>query len=357
MKIEQDIKLDFDDVLIKPKRSTLRSRNDVDLEREYKFLHSNLIWKGVPIMASNMDTVGTYEMANELIKYKLITVFHKFYNVTDYSWFKFNKSYMIPSIGANEKDFEKFCKIYDVVKPDFVCLDVANGYSQYLIDYVRKIRESYDKITLIVGNVVSGNMTEELIMNGADIIKVGLGNGRACSTRIKTGVGCPQLSAVIECADAAHGLNAHIISDGGCKTPGDVAKAFGAGADFVMLGGMLAGHNESGGELITEKILTNKVINGIQEIEEHKYKIFYGMSSDTSQKKYYGQINNYRTSEGRTVKIPYKGKVENTLLDILGGIRSTCTYVGANKLKNLSKCCTFIRVNRQYNNLYERFDV
>ena len=215
---------------------------------------------------------------------------------------------------------------------------MANGYSEHFVEFVKDVRKRFPQHTIMAGNVVTGEMVEELILSGADIIKVGIGPGSVCTTRKKTGVGYPQLSAVMECADAAHGLKGHIISDGGCSCPGDVAKAFGAGADFVMLGGMLAGHSESGGELI--------------ERDGKKYKLFYGMSSEMAMKKYSGGVAEYRASEGKIVEVPFKGDVEHTIRDILGGIRSTCTYVGAAKLKELSRRTTFIRVTQQVNPIF-----
>ncbi|MEM6699210.1 MAG: GMP reductase, partial [Bacteroidota bacterium] len=220
----------------------------------------------------------------------------------------------------------------------FICIDVANGYSEHFVDFVKKTRETHPEKIIIAGNVVTGEMVEELLLAGADIIKVGIGPGSVCTTRVKTGVGYPQLSAIIECADAAHGLGGQIISDGGCTIPGDVAKAFGGGADFVMLGGMFAGHDESGGQLV--------------EREGKQYKLFYGMSSQTAMNKYAGGVANYRASEGKTVEVPYRGAVEATILDILGGVRSSCTYVGAKKLKELTKRTTFIRVQEQHNRIF-----
>lgn len=360
MRIEDDVKLDFSDVLIRPKRSTLRSRKDVDLERIYTFKHSGYNWRGIPIMAANMDTTGTIEMSGVLSRYHMITVLHKFY---DFDTFK-EGHYVFPhltsvSIGAKEEDLERLTKILSLTPGlNFVTIDVANGYGEYFVDFISEVRDRFPKQTIIAGNVVTGEMTEQLILSGADIVKVGIGPGSACTTRLKTGVGYPQLSAVIECADAAHGLSAHVISDGGCRTPGDVAKAFGAGADFVMLGGMLAGHDESAGEIISEWHRGNIVVKDIDGShlgyldEEKKFKMFYGMSSDTAQEKYYGEQRNYRASEGRTVKVPYKGPVENTLQEILGGLRSTCTYVGAPTLKQLSKCTTFIRVHNTHNTVF-----
>ena len=339
MKIEQDIKLDFSDVLIRPKRSTLESRSDIILDREFKFPHSKQKWKGIPIIASNMDTVGTVDMYKSLNRYNILTCLHKFLDVTKYP--ENTKNNYIISLGIGDNEYNKLRFLYDKSpeKCNIICIDIANGYIKNLVDFCIKVRKLIPTCILIAGNVVSREMVEELILNGkVDIVKVGIGSGSVCTTRLQTGVGMPQLSAIIECADAAHGCNGHIISDGGVTCPGDAGKAFGAGADFVMLGSILAGHEESGGELIEEE--------GI------KYKIFYGMSSDTAMKKYYGEVSEYRSSEGKTVKLKYKGKVENTINDLLGGIRSTCTYVNAKKLKDLSKCTTFIRVNNQVNNIY-----
>ena len=360
MIIEEDIKLDFKDVLIRPKRSTLSSRKDVDLKRTYKFKHSGWEWTGIPIMAANMDGVGTFQMARELFHHRMFTCLVKSYSVTDYDALvdKIGGNYFAVSTGTGDADFKKLCDSLDR-NPEmhFICIDVANGYSEHFGDFVAKIRERYPKHTIIAGNVVTADMTQELILRGADIVKVGIGPGSVCTTRVQTGVGYPQLSAIIECADAAHGLGAHIIADGGCTCPGDVAKAFGAGADFVMLGGMLAGHDEGGGEVITRYFNEKNEQFLVREHYEpcafkKEFIQFYGMSSDTAMGKHHGGVAEYRSSEGRTVEVPYRGPVKNTVLDLLGGLRSTCTYVGAPTLKQLSKCTTFIRVNRQINDTF-----
>ena len=357
MRIEDDIKIDFKDVLIRPKRSTLASRKEVDLNRTYKFKHSEYEWTGVPIMASNMDGVGTFRMARALYQHHMFTCLIKSYNITDYDALVDNigGNYFAVSTGTSEKDLNKLVAILDR-NPGihFVCIDIANGYSEHFGEFISEVRKLYPKHTIIAGNVVTADMTQELILRGADIVKVGIGPGSVCTTRIQTGVGYPQLSAIIECADAAHGLGAHIIADGGCVCPGDVAKAFGAGADFVMLGGMLAGHDEGDGEIIHKSFLSNELDNstGEQFVKTVDYVKFYGMSSDTAMDKHHGGVAEYRSSEGRTVEVKYKGPVKDTVLDLLGGIRSTCTYVGANSLKNLSKCTTFIRVNRQINDVF-----
>lgn len=344
MRIESDIKLGFKDVMIRPKRSTLKSRSQVTLQRQFKFLHSNHNWKGIPIMAANMDTVGTFEMAKALASKKLFTAIHKHYSITDWNVFSSSapegiENHIAISTGTGEGDSEKLASIFDF-NPHFkfICIDVANGYSEHFVNFVKRTRTQYPDKVIIAGNVVTGEMVEELLLAGADIIKVGIGPGSVCTTRVKTGVGYPQLSAIIECADAAHGLGGQIISDGGCANPGDVAKAFGAGADFVMLGGMFAGHDESGGEIVER--------NGIP------YKTFYGMSSETAMEKHIGGVAEYRASEGKIVEVPYRGEVEYTIQDILGGIRSTCTYVGAQRLKELTKRTTFIRVAEQENRVY-----
>ncbi len=344
MRIETGLKLGFKDVMIRPKRSTLSSRAQVTLDRNFTFLHSKYKWNGVPIMAANMDTVGTFEMAKELGKNKIFTAIHKHYSLKQ--WKEFMESisddltdFFAVSTGTGTPDSKKLATIinnHPQIK--FICIDVANGYSEHFVNFVKQTRKQYPDKVIMAGNVVTGEMVEELLLAGADIIKVGIGPGSVCTTRVKTGVGYPQLSAIIECADAAHGLGGQIVSDGGCKVPGDIAKAFGGGADFVMLGGMLAGHTESGGKTI--------------EINGKKHKQFYGMSSETAMNKHVGGVANYRASEGKTVEIPYRGAVENTVQDILGSLRSTCTYVGANRLKELTKRTTFIRVQEQHNEVF-----
>jgi len=342
VRIEEELKLDYSDVLFRPKRSTLSSRKDVDLNRTYKFKYSRNEWSGIPIMAANMDGVGELGIADALSANEMITCLTKQHDVKKLSKYKnLKKNYknIALSIGIKKEDFDNLDKIlkeYSFFK--FICIDVANGYSEHFSSFLKKVRDKYPTKTLIAGNVVTADMTQELILSGADIVKVGIGPGSVCTTRIQTGVGYPQLSAVIECADAAHGLGAHIIADGGCTCPGDVAKAFGGGADFVMLGGMFAGHDEGSGKVVKS--------NGSKYIE------FYGSSSDTANKKHYGGLSSYRSSEGRTVRVEYRGKIKDTILNILGGLRSSCTYVGAPSLKQLSKCTTFVRVTKQFNDTF-----
>tara|TARA_E500000178_G_scaffold340707_1_gene383760 strand:- start:535 stop:1713 length:1179 start_codon:yes stop_codon:yes gene_type:complete len=386
MRIEEDMKLDYKDVLIRPKRSTLGSRKEVDLERGYtwrnwapedmtmeKIRPQRDCWRGIPIMASNMDGVGTFEMADQLATAEIFTCLVKTYSVNELVNYFDNEmlertNYVAMSIGITERDHQKFRDVYEQTgsKLKYICIDVANGYSNRFRDFVADFRRLYPNIVIIAGNVVTGEMTEELILSGADIVKVGIGPGSVCTTRIQTGVGYPQLSAVIECADAAHGLGGHVIADGGCTTPGDVAKAFAAGADFVMLGGMLAGHTEGGGEVITKYYKTGEWVRNEQSldgqtqsitwedgIERKKFVSFYGMSSEAANDKHFGGLKEYRSSEGREVLVPYRGAVGRTIQDILGGLRSTCTYAGAIRLKHLSRCTTFVRCTQTHNQIYE----
>jgi GMP reductase len=380
LRIEQDVKLDYKDVLIRPKRSTLSSRKQVQLERRFTFCNykpyvaTDVLpdgypagpsvedhYLGVPIMASNMDGVGTFAMADKLAEGDIFTCLVKTYSVNELiqyfsSGMTERTENVAMSIGTSELDFDKLFAVRSTIGDQlkYVCMDIANGYSDHFAQHVRKVRESFPNIVIIAGNVVTGEMTEELILAGADVIKVGIGPGSVCTTRIQTGVGYPQLSAVIECADAAHGLGGHIIADGGCTCPGDVAKAFAAGADFVMLGGMLAGHDEGGGDVITKRYWSNEILDdtGLQNVDKKQFVQFYGMSSDAANTKHFGGLKDYRSSEGREVLVPYRGEVARTIQDLLGGIRSTCTYAGALKLKQLSKCTTFVRCTQQFNAVY-----
>ena len=347
MRIEQDIKLDYKDVLFKPKRSKLESRRDVDLSRTFKFHNSGNEWTGVPIMSSNMDGVGTFAMAKVLQDHKMITVMRKHYSVED--WTKNAKGvkmkYLSVCTGTGviwDPDAKDFATMQAVLAmyPDikFITVDVANAYHENYADFIARLRDQYPDKTIIAGNVISAEMTEELIIKGADIVKCGIGPGSVCTTRLMTGVGVPQLSGIIECADAANGIGGHIIADGGCVYPGDVAKAFGAGAHFVMLGGMLAGHDESEGEIVDGKVQ------------------FYGMSSDAAMSKHGSRKDGYRGAEGKVVSLPHKGPVESTLIEIIGGVRSACTYIGARRVKDMPKCATFVQVNKQVNEVFNRYE-
>ena len=344
MLIEDEVKLDYADVLIRPKRSTLTSRFDVDLERTYRFYHSGAEWTGVPVMASNMDTTGTFAMHEQLSLYNMVTCIARHYNTDGIQWNEAKrKEKLCVMSGISDKEIRELVGVQSTF-PDisFIGLDVANGYTINFVDTVKRLSEELPTSTIIAGNVVTAEMVTELILAGADIVKVGVGPGSVCTTRVKTGIGYPQLSAVIECADAAHGIGGHIIADGGCNSSGDIVKAFAAGADFVMVGGMLAGHDECAGEYVFEDDNPDPV--GRQ---------FYGMASKTAMDKHGHPNREYRGEEGKTVTVPYRGAIEDTVVDILSGIRSACTYVGARRLKDLSKCATFIRVNSTHNRIYE----
>ena len=347
MRIERDLKLTIDDVLIRPKRSTLISRSDVNLVREFTFRHTEETWDGVPIVAANMDTTGLFSIAEILQGHKMLTCTQKFYSTKEFSdaWENgVNSEFVAVTCGSTDESFELLKRKMATNKGlKMICIDVANGYREVFLNFVKKVRGAFPEKIIIAGNVATREMTEALILAGADIVKVGIGPGSVCTTRKVAGVGYPQLSAISECADAAHGLNGHVMSDGGCSSPGDVAKAFAAGADFVMLGGMLAGHDESGGELI--------------EDSGGSYKSFYGMSSAKAMETHYGEIAGHRAPEGKEVRVPYRGPLEVTVQSILGGLRSACSYVGARRIKDLPKCTTFIRVSMTTNEVFQKFNV
>jgi len=345
MKIEQDLKLDFSDVLIRPKRSTLSSRKEVDLEREFIFKRPDgtvkCVWKGIPIMSANMDTTGTIEMHRALRKHKMFVCLHKHYDISDYPN-DLDPNFYAISTGISDSDYLKLELTIQNLNPKFVCIDVANGYMFAFAEFCKKVSIAYPDLVIIAGNVCTNDMAEELVLNcGVDIVKCGIGGGSVCKTREKSGIGYPQLSMLLE--SDIHGVNGRICSDGGCVTPADVCKAFCANSDFVMLGGMFAGSSETSGDLIEE--------NGKQ------YKLFYGMSSSHAMDTHSGGKAEHRASEGKVVKIPYKGNVEDVVLDLLGGLRSCGSYIGARDLRSFSKCCTFIRVNNQLNNSLNKYDV
>jgi GMP reductase len=343
-KIETDTKLDFNNVLIRPKRSVLSSRSQVNINRKIKFLNSTKIWDGVPIIAANMDTTGTFGVYKVLSNNKMITAMNKFYTVDDYNDFLndknnvLNPDFFMVSTGISDNDFVNLKNILSQIECNWICIDVANGYMESLVNFCKRVRNEFPNHIIVAGNVVTREMVEELLLNGkVDVVKVGIGPGSACLTRSQTGVGMPQLSAILECSDAAHGIGGHIIGDGGITCPGDLAKAFGGGSDFVMMGGVFAGHDENPGDV------------HVDEVSGDKYKLFYGMSSKHAMEKHYGSMNNYRSSEGRVIKLKYKGAIQDTVNNYLGGLRSACTYINAKNIKEMSKCTTFIKVTSQLN--------
>jgi GMP reductase len=336
MRVDNELKLDFDDVLIRPKRSEAPSRSAIVLTREYRFLNSEASWSGIPIVAANMDTVGTFAMAEALAP-QMMTCLHKYHalqHLVDFFRDDEHRACSFYTLGISEEEFDKLSHVMSQAPLRFVCVDAANGYTKYFVERVQRLRASFPQLTIMAGNVATPEMVQELLITGAaDIVKIGIGSGSVCTTRVKAAVGYPQLSAIIECADAAHGLRGHVCADGGCRTPGDVVKALAAGADFVMLGGMLAGHDECQGEWLE------------QDGSRVSMK-FYGMSSRTAIEKYAGGLKDYRAEEGCETSVAYRGPVSATLQEITGGIRSACAYVGASSLKDLSKCTTFVLCRR-----------
>lgn len=342
-----DPKLDFKDVLIVPKRSSLVSRSEVILDKTYVFKHSNLSWSGIPIVCSNMDNLGTMLMADTLANERLITALVKHYSLDELvSYFNTTKNldYVSYSLGISEDDLNKFneFKKRSVVK--LITIDVANFYTETAIDFLKRFRDENPNLIIMAGNIATPEMAEQLLLSGADIIKGGLGSGAVCETRKKTGVGYPQLSLCLEVADAIHGLGGLFMSDGGITCPGDMCKAFGAGSDFVMIGSQFAGTDEGGGKIEIDS-------NG------NSNTIFYGMSSETAQEAHGSSLKEYRASEGRTIKIPYRGSIKPILQDYLGGLRSCLTYTGSKTLKELPKRTTFIRVTEQINTSLSSYSI
>jgi len=348
MRIKEDIKLNFEDVLMEPKRSTLSSRRDVDMTRKFTFRNSGKVMNFTPIFASNMDGVGTFSMAKVLQKHQMMTVITK--STTVEQWREaVGTGLRLQSVSvctgtnkiwdpeaADYKNMQEVLASFPDVK--MITVDVANAYHQNFVEFIKRMRDEYPDKVIIAGNVVTPEMVEELIINGADMVKIGIGPGSVCTTRTMTGIGVPQFSAILECADAANGVDGHIMADGGCVWPGDIAKAFGGGAHAVMIGGMLAGHDES----------EQPVVDGKVE--------FYGMSSDRAREKHGKRKDGYRGNEGRWISLPYRGPVEPTVEDIIGGVRSAATYIGARRLKDMPKCATFVRVENNINRVYEKYD-
>lgn len=334
MRLIEQTKLDYDDVLLLPKRSTLASRKDVDLQRIISFPHTTLQFKGIPIIAANMDSVATLDAAKVFQQHDMFTCLHKFIPIKEIIDSGLRRDRFAITIGKDNDALQILTDYHDDF--DYLCIDIANGYSEDYAKFISKARTLFPNHIIFAGNVCTPEMTEELILAGASAVKIGIGPGQMCLTRRQTGVGMPQFSAVVECADAAHGVGGRVIGDGGIKHPGDFAKCFGAGADFAMAGSVFAGHRENSNiDSVTGKV---KV---------------YGMSSTEAMKKYYGGVNDYRTSEGRVVEMNNRGNLSSTITEILGGLRSSCTYIGAKNLKDFSKCATFVRVNNQLAKDYE----
>ena len=335
--ISDDLKLGFNDVKIIPIKSNFESRKLINLQTEYTFPRSKIKWEGVPIIAANMDNVATFDMARILQNYSLCTAVTKFHTPEDwidgiltgisldYSFCTFG----IESISSIETFFDSIHAKTNII-PKIVVFDVPNGYIKPFHKIVTQFRKKYPSTGIIAGNIVTAEGVQILADCGVDAVKIGIGSGSACSTSSVTGVGYPQLSAVLECAEAAQREKIFTVSDGGSKTSGDISKAFIAGANFVMLGGMLAGHEEGNSETVLKD---GKI-----------YRKFYGMSSSEAMVKHYNEIAPYRASEGISTLIPDKGNVSNTIDEILGGIRSTCTYINSSNLIEMRNKGKFILV-------------
>jgi GMP reductase len=388
MRLREGVALDFDDVLLVPQRSSLDTRKNVEVTREFKFRHSQFIKTWCPCIAANMDTTGSFSMSKALYGQKMLTALHKFYSVEELSDFFSNNFSILENtfytVGANQEDYDKLKRVQELLQmnnsgqytvrttdfPHLLCIDAANGYTSSFISWVEKYRKEFSHAIIMAGNVVTANMTEELILSGADIVKVGIGGGSCCLTRTKTGIGFPQLSAIDDCAHKAHGLQGHICSDGGCRTSADVCKAFATGADFVMLGSLFSGTDECDGkwQYCVEKNEGESFIvegNNYEEVIDKYLKIdmaytvkrhalrFHGMASREAMEQHNGGVASYRSVEGKEVLVPYKGSVNNIVADLLGSIRSCCSYMGARRLKDLPKCAEFQRVTRTHNTIFE----
>jgi len=364
MKIYDDNQLDYCDVLLCPQESSIYSRSEVQVLRDYSFKWYPHVITATGLVAANMATTGTFETARAMQKQHLMCALHKHYSTKELiSFLTQNKEefssndLLFITSGVSDNDFDKLSAVMKTGLIENICIDVANGYTPCLIEYVRKVRAAWPKSLIMAGNVVTGDRCKEIVQSGADIVKVGIGPGSVCTTRKLTGVGRPQFSTVVECATAVHEAGGLLCADGGCTVPGDICKSLCAGADFVMLGGMLAGHEESGGDLCSKSFQTNEVENTSQDtralrVEEKQFKTFYGMSSTYAQEKFYGGLKKYRAGEGKVVELPFRGPLEPTLLNILGGLRSCMTYIGASRLQDMPSHAVFYRVSRQLNTVF-----
>lgn len=371
MKILGSTKLDFDDVLIRPKSSETASRSAVELLRHFdRFPNSTRSLSCVPIFAANMDTTGTFAMADALMQRNWMTCLHKHYSIEELiNYYTLDNSVDVPypsrlidcvwySLGITDADINKLRSFltFTNFSPN-LCVDVANGYTDYFIEKLAEIRSVSQESIIMAGNVATHEMVDRVIRQGkADIVKLGIGPGSVCTTRLVTGVGYPQLSAVMESADTAHGSqHGYVCADGGCKTSGDICKAFGANADFVMLGGIFAGADECNGEWEYEWTGMNcQLFNPFNpEGDPPKTRLkYYGMSSYEAQDKYSGGPQDHRGSEGKAVYVDHKGPAEGLCKQIEGGIRSCCAYIGAKHIKDMGKCTTFVQVSRTHNTVF-----
>lgn len=387
MLIHNDIQLDFDDVLIAPQTTTINHRGEVDIIREFKYLDVC----GVPVISANMTQTGTFDVASKLLENDYFATLHKFYKAEEIIEFiqsqkrknilnglidccgeyMGNEKNLFVTVGKRnwDEEFKKIETIYEQTGALVsVLLDVPNAYIPEIVDCVKQLREFMNEQNchgglIAVGNVCSGDETQKLILAGANFVKVGIGPSPVCDTRIKTGCGRPQLSAIIECANAAHQVNGYIIADGGFKTNADFCKALVAGADICMSGSMFAGCEEANGKIVEKCFRTNEYDidygydysltefanpePGKPKFEFKQFKEYYGMSSFRAQRENYGKVTTTGTSEGVECKlVPYTGPIQNTINDINGSLRSCGSYIGAKNIKSFSRQGMFYKVNR-----------
>ena len=356
MNIVKEEQLDFDDVMIMPKPSTVESRKDTTIVRPFKFKWTDKVIEGNPAIAANMTTTGTFEMANELQKHQMFCALHKHYSPEEVIRFlEENKrnfgtnDYIFIGTGLRQGDFENLKKIMATGLCNNICLDAPNGYIQGFVQHLNRLRHTFPHSIIMAGNVVTPEKTFEILQNGADVVKVGIGSGSACSTRVKTGVGRPQLSTILDCVSSAKRYGGLICSDGGIQKPADYVKAIAAYADFVMMGGYLAGCSEAGGDLICRHIKTGEQMpSGREETRIREYKMFYGMSSEYAQKNHYRNgMPSYRASEGIVSLVPHKGPVRDTIQDLEGGLRSAMTYTDSRTIDEFQRNVEFYKVRRQ----------
>ena len=320
--------LTFDDVLISPNYSGLASRKLSDIRFNYKDLYLD-----TPIISAPMDTISGVEMCIKMAQLGGLGILHRFWSIEDnvkayvqihHNLFDFGRFCNVGvAVGSSEREWERVTQLYQHGARIF-CVDVAHGHSKTCGDMVKNIKELNTNNFVIAGSVATGAGADYLVGCGADLIRVGIGGGSVCLTRQKTGIGVPQLGAIMECARAS---KKPIIADGGIRTAGDACKAIAAGASLVMLGGMLAGTDETPG----------------QEVGDTK--IFRGMASKEVNEEYYGEMPLWKTAEGVQTHVKKRGPVSSVINDIVGGLKSSLSYVGVNNIEDYQKRATFIKVS------------
>lgn len=338
--------LDFDDVKLIANHTDVSSRADVNLIRTIKTKHSKQELSGCPIIVANMAAVGTIPMAKYLFDHKIFVCLHKFYETKELVEF-FNQPHSIFTFyttGISEKDIEKLINVSKETKLTKLCVDVANGHMSDFGRTLSWIRSKYPDVILMAGNIVTGELVQQLVINhGVDICKVGNSNGGHCTTYDTTHFGCSQLTTIIETANVAHGLNAHIVGDGGVKRPGHFVCGLAGGADFMMAGTIFSGYeqNECEWNLEEEKLAGKDGVPTYTGRKLKKSMRFFGSSSKEAMEEFGLEMGSYRAAEGRCSEIPYKGDIGPLIQQIKGGLSSACSYSGTNDIKHLHKCAVF----------------